>query len=310
MTEEQAATGQDLPRPADAASHLREVPAPAAANAPGCLADWLAWATAELETCSDSARADAEVLLSEAVGCGRAGLRARFDEALPSATVLRLVGWIERRKLGEPVAYLVARCGFWSLDLVVDTTVLIPRPDTETLVERALARVPPEAAAQVLDLGTGSGAVALAIARERPAAAVIATDISAAALAVAAENAKANEVANVAFRLGDWFAPVAGQRFDLIVSNPPYIAEGDTHLDALRYEPRQALTSGVDGLDAIRRIVAEARAHLRGGGSLLLEHGAEQGAAVRALLGEAGLVDVDTARDLGGNERVSGGCAP
>jgi release factor glutamine methyltransferase len=291
-----------------------EIEAPAAETAPGRTNDWLDWATSELAAHSDSARADAEVLLASALGCKRSQLRLRADDTLEAATMLRFVGWIERRKLGEPVAYITARCGFWSLELVVDTSVLIPRPDTETLVEWALQRLPVDVAVSVLDLGTGSGVIALSIAKERPLARVTATDVSTAALEVAAENAKLNGIDSVHFIQAEWFTALDEQEgivpFDLIVSNPPYIAEGDAHLAALRYEPRLALTSGADGLDAIRHIVAHAGAHLVSGGALLLEHGADQGAAVRQLLNSTGFAAVETRCDFGGNERVTMGVAP
>ncbi|GAP66110.1 (protein release factor)-glutamineN5-methyltransferase [Mizugakiibacter sediminis] len=217
---------------------------------------------------------------------------------------------LARRLAGEPVAYLVGRRGFWSLELEVTPATLIPRAETERLVELALARLPADAAARVADLGTGSGAIALAIARERPRARVVATDASAEALAVARRNAARLGLGNVVFAQGDWCAALGEARdFDLIVSNPPYIAAGDPHLGEgdLRFEPAAALASGADGLDAIRRIVRDARAHLRPGGGLLFEHGYRQGAAVRALLAAAGYREVFSARDLEGRERVSGG---
>ncbi|MEG3049313.1 MAG: peptide chain release factor N(5)-glutamine methyltransferase, partial [Thermomonas sp.] len=221
----------------------------------------------------------------------------------------RFQALIARREAGEPVAYLTGMQGFWTLDLEVSPATLIPRPETELLVELALARIPPGVASRIADLGTGSGAIALAIAKERLQATVIATDASTAALEVAGRNATRNGIANITFREGDWFAPLAGETFHLIASNPPYIAEGDPHLDQgdLRFEPPTALSSGADGLDAIRCIVRDAPSHLVAGGWLLLEHGWGQGTAVRSLLIEAGFVDVETERDLEGRDRVSRG---
>ena len=210
------------------------------------------------------------------------------------------------------MAYLTGAQGFWTLDLAVTPATLIPRPETELLVELALARIPRDAATRIADLGTGSGAIALAIAKERPRAAVVATDASGAALDVARANANRNGIANVEFRHGDWLAPLEGEMFDLVASNPPYIAVGDPHLDAgdLRFEPPAALSSGTDGLDAIRRIVGDTPTHLHGDGWLLLEHGWDQGDAVRELLSAAGFVDVATERDLEGRDRVSLGRWP
>lgn len=277
--------------------------------APGNAGDWLAWANAELQAHSDSARADAERLLSTLLDCSIGALMLRRDQALERALVLRYVGWVERRKLGEPVAYITARQGFWNLDLIVDSAVLIPRPDTEILVEWALelARGFGDEP-RIADLGTGSGAIALALAGELPTAFVTATDQSLAALEVARENAAAALPGRtVEFVEGAWFAPLAGRQFELIVSNPPYIADGDPHLSALQYEPRSALVAGADGLDDLRAITTTANAHLASGGWLLLEHGAEQGAAVRGLLAAAGFDAIETRKDFGGNERVTGG---
>jgi release factor glutamine methyltransferase len=303
MTDQAASEPQ---RPSDAT--LRPVP-PVEGLAPGAVRDWLDWATVELQAESDSARADAEVLLAALLGTERSQLRLRHDDAIEASTVLRLASWIARRKLGEPVAYITTRQGFWTLELAVDTAVLIPRPDTETLVEWALSLLPAGSTARVLDLGTGSGAIALAIASERPDAVVTATDVSEAALDVARENARLNGIGNVVFALGVWLAalPAEAEPFDLIVSNPPYIADGDKHLAALRYEPRLALTSGPDGLDAIREIIRDAPNHLEIGGWLLLEHGHDQGVAVRALLEAAGFTNIETRKDFGSNDRVTGG---
>jgi release factor glutamine methyltransferase len=226
--------------------------------------------------------------------------------------VARFDDLIERRRAGEPVAYLTGLRGFWRFDLAVSAATLIPRPETELLVEVALARLPTDRALRVADLGTGSGAIALALAHERPRAQVIATDASADALAIAEANAVGLSIRNVEFRSGDWFAPLQGERFDLIASNPPYIALGDPHLDEgdLRYEPSTALSSGADGLDAIRTIVGDAPAYLEAGGWLLLEHGWDQGAAVRDLLLRAGFVGVATERDLEDRDRVTLGRKP
>jgi len=257
----------------------------------------------------DEARADAEILLAHALGCDRAWLFAHALDA-PTADEARRFGmFVARRAAGEPIAYITGRRAFWTLDLEVGPGALIPRPETELLVELALERIPRDRPARVLDLGTGSGAIALAIASERPSADVVAVEASDAAFAIAARNVAATGLPNVRLLRGDWFAPVAGERFDVVVSNPPYIAADDPHLAAgdLRHEPGSALASGADGLDAIRAIVAAAPRFLDAGGWLLLEHGHDQGAAVRALLAEAGIGDSLTARDLAGRDRVSGG---
>lgn len=257
-------------------------------------------------------RADAELLLAHAVGRDRAWLFAHATDELDAAQAAAFAGLVARRAAGEPVAYLTGRRGFWTLDLEVGPDTLIPRPETELLVELALARLPQDEAARVADLGTGSGAIALAIASERPLAAVIATDVSKAALAVAVRNAQRNGIDNVWFRRGDWLQALGNERFDLIASNPPYIADGDPHLGEgdLRFEPPSALSSGADGLGAIREIVRAAPAHLAPRGWLLLEHGLGQGEAVRALLREAGFVDIATECDLENRERVTLGCRP
>jgi release factor glutamine methyltransferase len=256
--------------------------------------------------------AEAELLLLHALGQReRAWLFAHGGDAMPAQAVARFEALVLRREHGEPVAYLLGHRGFWTLELQTTPAVLIPRPETELLVEQALLRIPPERTAHVADLGTGSGAIALALASERPGAHVVATDASLEALELAAANARAHTIGNVEFRCGDWWSPLAGERFDLVASNPPYIADSDPHLSQgdLRFEPHAALASGEDGLDAIRAIAAGAPAHLHPGGWLLLEHGWEQGSAVRALLHEAGLVDVATHRDLERRDRVTLGRA-
>lgn len=254
---------------------------------------------------------DAALLMAHAAGRSRTWVMAHGTDAATPALAQRFEGLRARRAAGEPLAYLVGRRGFWTLELQVGPDTLIPRAETERLVELALERLPRDRALQVADLGTGSGAIALALASERPLARVLATDASPGALAIARANAASLGIANVAFRGGHWLAPLAGERFHLLASNPPYIAFGDPHLGQgdLRFEPAAALSSGVDGLDAIREIVAGAPAHLLPGGWLLLEHGMAQGAAVRDLLARAGLAGIGTGRDLEGRERVSFGRA-
>ena len=255
---------------------------------------------------------DAQWLLAHALGRSTAWLYAHADDAVGNAAAVHFETLVERRVAGEPVAYLTGRRGFWSFELQVTPDTLIPRPETELLVELALTHLPPDRVLQVADLGTGSGAIALALAHERPRAQVLATDASPAALDVARANATSLGIANIAFAHGDWCAALEQRRFDLIASNPPYIAAGDPHLALgdLRREPAAALASGVDGLDAIRRIVAGTPLHLVAGGWLLLEHGMEQGDAVRGLLRDAGFVDASTDRDLEGRDRVSSGRWP
>jgi release factor glutamine methyltransferase len=253
------------------------------------------------------AAGEAALLLAHVLDRSRSWLYAHGDAPVPARDLGRFEQLVARRAAGEPVAYLLGTRGFWRFDLAVTPDTLIPRPETELLVELALARIPEQAAARVADLGTGSGAIALAVAGERPQAQVVAVDLSLEALGVARGNAATLGIGNVEFRSGDWLAPLSGERFDLIASNPPYIAEGDVHLAQgdLRFEPRGALASGVDGLDAIRTIAAAAPAHLHDGGWLLVEHGWEQGAAVRALFTGAGFVDVATERDLEQRDRVT-----
>jgi release factor glutamine methyltransferase len=255
---------------------------------------------------------DAQWLLVHALGKPRSWLYAHGDDVADAALVARFETLVARRVAGEPVAYLTGRRGFWSFDLTVTPATLIPRVETELLVELALARLPRDREPRIADLGTGSGAIALALAHERPRARVVATDASDAALAVARDNAIALGIDNIDFRRGDWLAALSGERFDLIASNPPYIAGDDPHLGVgdLRHEPAAALASGYDGLDAIRMIVRDAPAHLVTDGWLLLEHGLEQGRAVRELLHAAGFVDVATEHDLEGRDRVTLGRMP
>jgi len=260
------------------------------------------------------ARHEAELLLLHVLERPRSWLFAHATDPLPATAQAAFEALLARRAAGEPVAYLTGRRGFWTLDLRVDAATLIPRPETELLVELALERLPPDRPLSVADLGTGSGAIALALASERPLAQVLATDASAGALAMAARNAAHHELRNVRFAEGgqDWYAPLQGARFALIASNPPYIASDDPHLQQgdLRFEPASALASGIDGLDDIRRIVAGAPEHLQPAGWLLIEHGWDQGAAIRTLFDAAGFADVQTRQDLEQRDRVTLGRRP
>ena len=266
-------------------------------------------ATAGLE------RLDAQMLLLHALGRSphdRAWLIAHDRDPLPDDASARWTTLLQRRQAGEPVAYLLGEKAFGGLTLQVDARVLVPRPDTEVLVDWALDALPPPGGSdspRLLDLGTGSGAIALTVASRRPDAQVTATDASAAALAVAQANAQRLALP-VRFAQGAWLAAVPGERFDVIASNPPYIAEGDAHLAALTHEPITALTAGPDGLDDIRQIVDQAPAALPPGGWLLLEHGHDQAAAVRELLETAGFEQVSSRNDLAGIARCSGGRWP
>ena len=263
-----------------------------------------------LGAASPSAFLDAEILVAHVAGTGRAALAADPDRPLGPEELLALESLARRRLAGEPVAYLTGRREFWSLDLEVTPKVLVPRPETELVVERVLAALGDGGRPAVLDLGTGSGAIALSVAHERPDAAVTATDVSAAALAVAKRNAARLGLRNLRFLEGSWFEPLAGGRFDVIASNPPYVAAGDPALAALAHEPRAALVAGTDGLAAIEAIVSAAPDHLESGGRLIVEHGAAQGAAMRALFSAAGLAAVATRPDLAGHERVTEGALP
>ncbi|PZT33215.1 protein-(glutamine-N5) methyltransferase, release factor-specific [Stenotrophomonas maltophilia] len=260
------------------------------------------------------ARHEAELLLLHVLERPRSWLFAHATDPLPATAQAAFEALLARRAAGEPVAYLTGRRGFWTLDLRVDAATLIPRPETELLVELALERLPPDRPLSVADLGTGSGAIALALASERPLAQVLATDASPGALAMAARNAAHHELRNVRFAEGgqDWYAPLQGARFALIASNPPYIASEDPHLQQgdLRFEPASALASGIDGLDDIRRIVAGAPEHLQSAGWLLIEHGWDQGAAIRTLFDAAGFADVQTQQDLEQRDRVTLGRRP
>ena len=258
-------------------------------------------------------RVDAGMLLLQALGRGpheRAWLLAHGTDELSTSTRQAFEALCAQRRGGVPVAYLLGRTEFYGLPLSITPQVLDPRDDTETLVDWALSLMPNQVALEVVDLGTGSGAIALALQHERPAALVWAVDRSPEALAVAQRNAQALNLP-VRWQQGDWLSGLpAQQRFDLIVSNPPYIAADDPHLSALRHEPRQALVSGADGLDDIRTLVAQAPCHLKSGGWLLLEHGHDQATAVQAMLRQAGFEAVQSRPDLAGIPRCTGGQWP
>jgi release factor glutamine methyltransferase len=244
---------------------------------------------------------EARLLLAAATGFSEASVLAFPERVLPKEVEERYREWISRRSAGEPVAYILGRKEFYGLELAVTPAVLIPRPETELLVDLALQRE----FSSVADLGTGSGAIALALKKHRPAARVVAVEASAAALEVARRNAVKSGL-EIELRHGRWLEPLAGERFDLIVANPPYVAEGDPHLAALRHEPASALVAGHDGLDAFRQITARISQYLGRGGHLLLEHGMGQDGAVRDLLERAGLESVQTWPDLAGIPRVTG----
>lgn len=261
-----------------------------------------------IDPISDSPRLDAELLLGHITGWTRAQIFMRLNESLNVANQSSFDKLVARRAKQEPVAYLTGEKGFWTLTLKVGPGVLVPRPETELLVEWALEVLRDHEEPRLADLGTGSGAIALAIATERPDAKVIATDFSDAALAIARDNARQLGLQRVNFRNGCWLQALEGERCNLIVSNPPYITLGDTHLQTLRHEPLMALTDGGDGLNAIREIIAGAPMHLFPDSWLLLEHGYDQAPAVRELLTLAGFTQVQSRIDLGGHERCTGGC--
>jgi len=253
-----------------------------------------------------SPRLDAELLLAALLGTGRGHLYAHADDPVETALAARYLALVERRAGGEPLAYLTGWRDFWTLTLGVSPAVLVPRPETELVVERALALLGPDPA-DVADLGTGSGAIALALAAERPLWRIVATDRSAAALEVARANAARLGLRNVEFLQGDWCGPLAGRRFQLLASNPPYVAAGDPALvdPALRHEPAGALSPGPTGLEALATIAEQARAHLHPGGHLLLEHGADQAAALGRRLVALGYAHVRCHPDLAGLDRVT-----
>ncbi|CAM7644936.1 peptide chain release factor N(5)-glutamine methyltransferase [Lelliottia nimipressuralis] len=271
---------------------------------------WLRAAASELSS-SESPRRDAEILLEHVTGKARTYLLAFGETLLTPEQEAQLAVLLARRKTGEPVAHLTGEREFWSLPLYVSAATLIPRPDTECLVEQALARLP-DGPCRILDLGTGTGAIALALASERPDCQITAVDVMPDAVALAQRNLARLGFSNVQINQSSWFSALAQHAFEMIVSNPPYIDEHDPHLSQgdVRFEPLTALVAANDGLADIEHIITTAREHLVPGGWLLLEHGWTQGAAVRALYSAAGYASVETCRDYGGNERLTLGKKP
>ena len=265
----------------------------------------LADGTEQLRRVSDSPRLDTELMLARALDVPRSYLFAHPDDSLDPAALERFSTALERRVKGMPIAYITGEKEFWSMILIVSPATLVPRPETEVLVDQALQRIPEAGNFSVLDLGTGSGAIALAIARERPHCDVTATDVSDAALAVARENANRHALPNIEFLCGDWTAPVNGRLFDLIATNPPYVPSDDPDLENLKYEPQLALAAGDDGLDAIRRISVEARSVIRKGGILLIEHGDRQQKEIARMLSADGWSEISHVNDFSGKPRVT-----
>ncbi|MFJ3486378.1 peptide chain release factor N(5)-glutamine methyltransferase [Pseudomonas sp. NPDC090202] len=261
---------------------------------------------------SPTARLDAELLLAAALGKPRSFLHTWPERIVSSEAAQTFDAYLKRRRTGEPVAYILGQQGFWNIDLEVATHTLIPRPETEMLVETALELLPGTIPHRLLDLGTGTGAIALSLAKDRPQWTVTAVDRVEEAVALAERNRQRLYLDNARVLQSHWFGAVEGQRFDLILSNPPYIADNDPHLvqGDVRFEPSSALTSGADGLDDLRLIVSQAPAHLEAGGWLLLEHGYDQGPAVRELLDRHGFEQIQTRRDLGDHERITFGRVP
>ncbi len=261
---------------------------------------------------SPTAQLDAELLLAYVLDKPRSYLFTWPEKTLSEAQTEAYMALLARRQGGEPIAYLLGRQGFWTLDLQVAEHTLIPRADSELLVEAALQLAHASSPLQVLDLGTGTGALALALASERPQWSVTGVDRIESAVALAQSNQQQLQLSNVQFLHSHWFSALAGQRYDLILSNPPYIADSDPHLEQgdLRFEPLSALVSGADGLDDLRLIIVQAPSYLTADGWLLLEHGYDQAGAVSALLQQAGFVEISSQRDLGGHERVTLGRLP
>ncbi|MGA9031335.1 MAG: peptide chain release factor N(5)-glutamine methyltransferase [Sulfuricaulis sp.] len=278
---------------------------------PPTISEILQTATRELQATSSTPRLDAEVLIMHACGFDRSGLFTRGHFALTGEQQQRLEALLARRKQGEPIAYLTGMREFWSLEFNVSPATLIPRPETELLVEKALAFIPRDAEWTIADLGTGCGAIALALAKERPRCHLIATDILPAALEVARTNAAKFGLTNIEFREGSWFEPLNDMRLDMIVSNPPYVRANDPHLDHqgdVRFEPEQALAAGPEGLAAIHQIALSAREYLKPAALLIFEHAWDQAAAIDQLLHQLGYRNIVCYPDLGGRDRITACC--
>jgi release factor glutamine methyltransferase len=264
-------------------------------------------ATQNLATISDSPRLDAEVLLAFVLGKNRSYLRAWNDKILDAQMISQFESLLSQRQQGVPIAYLTGTREFWSRDFFVSPDVLIPRPDTEILIEHCLDKIPPNLPFQILDLGTGSGIIAITLACERPNAKIIAVDASESALKIAQKNADFHNCANIEFILSDWFSNVPQLKFDLIVSNPPYISENDEHLTQgdVRFEPKSALIAAENGLSDILDISKKAKSYLKSKGQLLFEHGYNQAKDVQIIFKNAGFINVCTHHDLAGQPRIT-----
>ncbi len=274
---------------------------------PNTIANLIKSASAELKLSSDSARLDAELLLCHVLNKDHSYLFAWPEYVLKVEELEKFQSLLQKRRGGMPIAYLLGHRDFWTLSLTVSSDTLIPRPETELLVETALGKIPTDQALSILDLGTGTGAVALAVASERPLCDVLAVDISDKALEIARQNAANNQINNVTFLQSNWFNKISKQTFDLILSNPPYIEKNDPHLSQgdVRFEPRLALASGADGFDDIRTIIKHAPNHLRASGWLMFEHGYQQAEHSQALLSQAGFKHVHSLQDLAGHNRIT-----
>lgn len=275
------------------------------ANSAASLADLIKDVAARLKAVSDSPRLDAEVLLSLAIDVPRSYFFSHPEDVPDAAAIARLEKNLTRRLAGEPMAYITGSKEFWSLDLMVTPATLVPRPETEVLVELALREIPGDAEWNILDLGTGSGAIACAIGKERPRSVITAVDKSTEALRVAEQNVRNLDLANVECVEGDWTAPVQDRIFDLIVSNPPYVEEGHDDLERLRREPQTALVSGDDGFDAMRVLARDCTPLLKDGGTIMIEHGFDQEGGVASILAAQGWSSIECHKDYAGLPRIT-----